>query len=104
MGDTDATEGARPAVTLARLLDITGAEESRSNPRLGRHAVGAGPAVVFAAIVLAGLVAFGLAWRGAAAEMLVARQLPWLVSGGLGGLGLVATGSTLLAIHHRRRE
>jgi hypothetical protein len=48
-----------------------------------------------------GLVALGFAvlaytWGQVAAEVLVAKQLPYVVSGGLSGLGLVVVGTAVL--------
>lgn len=44
---------------------------------------------VIAALVVAGLVGVGVAWRGVAATLAVALQLPYAVSGAVGGLALV---------------
>ena len=66
------------------------------------------PRVSIAGILLASLVGgFALIWlgyRSAAAAALVSLQLPFAVSGGLGGLALVGTAAALLSIHVDRVE
>ncbi|HUC04570.1 MAG TPA: hypothetical protein VL961_04175 [Acidimicrobiales bacterium] len=54
-------------------------------------------------VVAAGFVVMGIAWHGVAAQTSVSAQIPYLVSGGLGGLALVVIGIALLAINHDRR-
>ena len=46
--------------------------------------------------VVAGAIALVLGWCGVADETLTAQQLPYLVSGGIGGLFLLGLGATLL--------
>lgn len=58
--------------------------------------------IVGAALVVAGFVVIGLAWRGAAATLHVGIQLPYVVSGGLGGLALVFLGVGVLHIQGSR--
>lgn len=59
--------------------------------------------VVFAsALIAGGFAAIALAWRGAARSLVVAEQLSFLVSGGLGGLALILTGAGILAIQASR--
>jgi hypothetical protein len=58
--------------------------------------------VISIALILAGFVAIGLAWRGAARSLIVAEQLPFLVSGGVGGLALIAAGAGMLAVQSSR--
>lgn len=59
---------------------------------------------VLGALVVAGLVGVGVAWKGAAASLVVAFQLPYIVSGAMGGLALVGFAAGLLLIQVRRRE
>ena len=49
-----------------------------------------------------GLIAILFAWNGAAGEPYVAAQIPYLVSGGLLGMSLVALGCTLMVIQAAR--
>lgn len=53
-------------------------------------------------IVVAGFVAIGIGWRGAARSVVVAEQLAFLVSGGVGGLALVMAGAGLLVVQSSR--
>jgi len=59
---------------------------------------------VAAAMVVGAFVAFFLAWRGAAATLAVGIQVPYLVSGGVGGLTLLMAGLTLVHVQARRRR
>lgn len=58
---------------------------------------------VLCALIVAGLFGVAVAWRGAAASLVVAFQLPFIVSGALGGLALVGFAAGLLLIQVRRR-
>jgi hypothetical protein len=53
---------------------------------------------------LAGFVLIGLAWDGAAGWDCVECQFPYLLSGGLTGIGLVIVGTGILMIHTLRRD
>lgn len=61
---------------------------------------------IYAGLVLigAGFTAIGITWGKVAAELQVALQLPYLVSGGLTGVGLIITGATMLNIAVKRRD
>ena len=54
------------------------------------------------ALIAGGFVAIGLGWKGVAASLVVAEQLPYLLSGGVGGLALILTGSGILAVQASR--
>jgi len=58
--------------------------------------------IISIALILGGFVAIGLAWHGAARSLNVAEQLPYLVSGGVGGLALIAAGAGVLAVQSSR--
>lgn len=60
-------------------------------------------AAVLLGFVAAGFAVIGLAWSGTAARGYAVYQLPWLVSGGMVGLALVAIGIGLLDVHIGRR-
>lgn len=55
-------------------------------------------------VVALGLVLLLTAYLGVSREVLVARQLPYLVSGGLFGLAAVTLGSRMLLIEDLRRD
>jgi len=59
--------------------------------------------VVAGVLCVVGLVTILLGWRGAAATLFVPDQVPYLVSGGLGGTGLVIAGAGLVHVQLRRR-
>lgn len=54
--------------------------------------------------LVAGFVVIGKAWDGAANQVRVDSQFPYLLSGGFMGLGLVITGATLLLLSTVRAE
>ena len=60
--------------------------------------------IVLAVLALGGLAAVAVGWRGAAAESDVSVQLPYIVSGAIGGLALLGFGLGLLLIQARRRQ
>lgn len=53
---------------------------------------------------IAGFALIFLGWNGAASNDRVEAQLPYLVSGGVAGLGLVVLGSALIVAHSLRRD
>lgn len=54
--------------------------------------------------VAVGLVVIALAWNGAASIDFVSGQMPYLLSGGFLGLGLVAVGVGLVVVQNSRRD
>jgi hypothetical protein len=59
--------------------------------------------VVLAILAVTGLVGVGVAWKGAAATLVVALQMPYLVSGAMGGLALLGFALGLVMVQTRRR-
>ncbi len=59
--------------------------------------------LILAGLVVAGFVTIGLGWRVASTTLYVALQVPAVISGGLGGLALIAFGSGLLSTQLGRR-
>src|SRR5207245_1148316 len=59
--------------------------------------------VVLLAAVVAGFALFVLSWRGVARTIYVPFQLPWMVSAGVIGLGLIGGALGFLSIHIGRR-
>jgi hypothetical protein len=85
-------------------------EQSVPRPR-GRPALPAwlhpdGPAFVWIGLLAAaaGFVLIAVSWAQVAGETLVYLQLPYLVSGGIGGLALVMLGVTLVNVAAKRRD
>jgi hypothetical protein len=58
---------------------------------------------VLAALVVAGLVGLAVAWRGLADEFVVALQLPYAMSGAVGGLALIGFALGVVSIQASRR-
>lgn len=54
------------------------------------------------ALIVGGFVLIALAWNGAANEFLVDKQIPFLVSGGLAGIGMIIAGCTLAVVQELR--
>jgi len=55
-------------------------------------------------VVLLGLLSLGLGWYGVSGTSVVARQIPYLASGGLLGVALVTFGGRLLLLADLRRD
>lgn len=60
--------------------------------------------LVLVTLAIGGFVMLALAWRGAARTIYVPLQVPWVVSGGLAGLGLIGLAYGALSIHLARRQ
>lgn len=70
------------------------------------RALGASPfalsIVVLGGLVVAGFASFVITWAAMAPHGQVVNQIPFLISGGFGGLALIAVGCGMLALQHRR--
>lgn len=55
-------------------------------------------------LVVLGAIALFLGWYGVSGQSLTAKQLPYLVSGGLTGIGLVVIAAVFLATDDVRRQ
>jgi hypothetical protein len=62
------------------------------------------PVAAGVALVVAGFIALFLAWNNAANRDFVEGQLPYLISGGMVGLGLIGAGLTVVNIQSRRAD
>ena len=60
--------------------------------------------LVFSGLVLVGLALIGQGYRGLAATLDVAIQVPFLISGAFVGIALLGTGLALLIVHLDRTE
>ena len=56
------------------------------------------------ALLVLGFLLIVLAWSGAASTRYVDAQIPFVVSGGLSGIGLIVCGCTLAAIQELRKQ
>lgn len=56
------------------------------------------------ALIVGGFLLIALAWNGAASEFLVDKQIPFLVSGGLTGIGMIGAGCTLALVQEMRKS
>lgn len=62
------------------------------------------PTYIGIAVAALGFVLILIAWGQVAGEVNVALQMPYLISGGLTGLGLVMVGVTIVSVAARRRD
>jgi hypothetical protein len=62
------------------------------------------PVLAGVVIVVAGLGLIGYTWGRVAGLLLIPLQLPYVISGGLTGLGLVLVGMTIVNITVRRQD
>ena len=62
------------------------------------------PTYLGIAVVVIGFVLIGITWGAVADETNVALQIPFLVSGGLSGLGAILVGLTIISVAARRRD
>lgn len=72
--------------------------DTELGPALRAVALIARPRVGWSLAAL-GVVALVIAWAGVSGEIFVARQVPYVVSGGLGGLALIVLAGVLLGTH-----
>ena len=56
------------------------------------------------ALIVGGFLLIALAWNGAASEFLVDKQIPFLVSGGMTGIGMIMAGCTLALVQELRKS
>jgi hypothetical protein len=54
--------------------------------------------------IAAGLLVIGLAWNGAAGVDFVSGQVPYLLSGGALGLGLIVLGAAMVVVQNSRHD
>ncbi|MGH9135634.1 MAG: hypothetical protein ACRD0G_01135 [Acidimicrobiales bacterium] len=62
------------------------------------------PETIGVGLVVIGFVVIFLGWNGAAGLDFVEGQLPYLISGGLTGLGLIGAGLVVVLVQAQRRE
>lgn len=62
------------------------------------------PTYLGIAVAAVGFAIIAVAWGRTAGETSVALQMPYLISGGLGGVGLILVGLTVINVAARRRD
>ncbi|HEX9683758.1 MAG TPA: hypothetical protein VGA13_11790 [Acidimicrobiales bacterium] len=62
------------------------------------------PTAIAVGLVGLGFVALFFAWNGAAGRDFIQGQFPYLLSGGLVGIGLIASGLTSIVVQNHRRD
>ena len=62
------------------------------------------PTYIGIALAAIGFVSVMVAWSQSAAETNVALQIPYLISGGMVGLGLIMVGVTVVNVAAKRRD
>ncbi len=62
------------------------------------------PTYIGIAVAALGFVLLAVAWGAVAGEDNVAFQMPYLVSGGLAGLGMIMVGLTIINVAAKRRD
>lgn len=81
-----------------RLRESQQSGNTELGPALRAVALVARPRVGWALAAL-GIIGIIVAWAGVSGEIFVARQVPYLVSGGLGGIALIVLAGVLLGTH-----
>jgi membrane protein implicated in regulation of membrane protease activity len=91
-----------PDQTATRVRATTRARRVRAASLLAPTS----PALVYAGVVLivAGFAVLAFTWSRVAGTAIVALQLPFVVSGGFTGLGLVVVGVLLMYLGVKRRD
>ncbi|MDX6200420.1 MAG: hypothetical protein QOJ79_3571 [Actinomycetota bacterium] len=56
------------------------------------------------AIIFVGFVGILVGWNGTAGNLVLAAQIPYIVSGGLGGVALVIVGAALMVTQNARQD
>jgi hypothetical protein len=69
-----------------------------------RKWVTSSPVAAGVVLVAAGFIALFLAWNNAAERDFVEGQFPYLISGGMVGLGLIGCGLTVVNVQARRAD
>lgn len=80
-------------------------EEETPDPALFWRWVGGATRPLIGWVLAAvGVIVIIVGWFGVSGEALVAKQLPYLISGGLGGVALVGVGAALIGTERLRQD
>ena len=94
--------------TLATEIDVVDTSRERRQLRLPVMAalrpLSPTPTYIGIGVAALGFVLLAIAWGGVAGEDNVAFQMPYLISGGLVGLGLIMVGLTIVNVAAKRRD
>ena len=103
---TATTHEIEDAPASAVPTEPTTSHDAASRRRLPTWLRGTSPALTFIGVGVAiiGFVLIAVAWGQVAGETQVYLQLPYLVSAGLTGLGLVMVGLTVVNVAAKRRD
>jgi hypothetical protein len=92
------------ADTLVSVRDLNAAEEPRTSRLPSVSPLSPAPTYIGIVLVVIGFVLLAITWGQVAGETQVEAQLPYFVSGGLVGLGLIMSGLTTVSIAAKRRD
>ena len=87
----------RDRLMWTRAVPAAGAALARPLGSTGRSIL------VLGGVALVGLVSLSLAWQGVAHTADIARELPYVISGGFAGVTMIGTCLALASIQARRR-
>jgi hypothetical protein len=93
--------GRRTSIVMTQPEELSSGREAK--PRWGFRP-GAYGGLLALGIIALGLVVIGLGWNGAATYTDFRRQFPYLISGGVLGLGLVIFGASLMIVQAARED
>ena len=95
--------------TLVPEIDLA-AEPTSGRPQLRLPSIPAlrplspTPTYIGIGVAAIGFVLLAIAWGAVAGEDNVAFQMPYLISGGLAGLGMIMVGLTIINVAAKRRD
>lgn len=86
------------------VLPRAGAEDLPDPSLFWRWVGGATRPLIGWGLALIGVVVIIIGWFGISGEAIVAKQIPYLISGGLGGIALVGVGAALIGTERLRQD
>jgi hypothetical protein len=102
--ETDVTMLETPPVTIEGHPEDTRPQGGSSQRIPALRPLSPVPTFFGIAVAVLGFVLILIAWGQTAGEVNVALQIPYLISGGLTGLGLVMVGVTIVSVAAKRRD
>lgn len=92
------------ALTNARLRQVPADEQLPDAAMFWRWAASAVRPWAGWILAAVGVIVIIVGWYGVSGQALVAKQLPYLISGGLGGVALVGIGAAMISAERRRQD